>query len=328
MPYSRTVRYESPLVAWHELELTEPAPQWSGAYRPESPRLMVPGSHWVEAEQRGERFVCDALSPLWLTPAQPYRMRQPFGGQRSVVLIFGGGTAGAHDEAGLRGTLPEVGRPRLGPEAHWRLARCRAALDAGAPDRLALEEAALGLLPPWVSADRVAAGARPHRAVERARELLAAEPAADLSLHELADAVACSPFHLARRFRRATGVGLHAYRTRLRMALALQRLADGEEALIQLALDLGYASHSHFSAAFRHCYGLPPSRARELLAGSRVRGGVSASDSAPRDGRTAPDTGARVARPDPSLRPARPARRATRRGLGGGAPLRRISTAR
>ncbi len=278
MPYRRTVRYESALVAWHEIELTEPAPQWSSAYRPESPRLMVPGSHWVEAEQRGERFVCDALSPLWLTPAQPYRMRQPFAGQRSVVLVFGAGACpSADDEEGVGSTTRSGGRPRLGPAVHWRLARCRAALDAGAPDRLALEEAALGLLPAAVgSASPACAEPRPHRAVERARELLAADPATDLSLHELADAVACSPFHLARRFRRATGIGLHAYRTRLRMALALQRLADGEEALIQLALDLGYASHSHFSAAFRTCYGLPPSRARELLAGGRARGGAVA----------------------------------------------------
>lgn len=273
MPYRRTIRYESPLFAWHELELTEPAPQWSSAYRPETPRLMVPGSRWVEAEQRGARFVCDALSPLWLTPAQPYRMRQPFAGQRSVVLIFGSAAAADQDpQEGATGAPPPGARPRLGPRAQWTLARCRAALDAGAPDRLAMDEAVLGLWPAAL-ADPVAedADVRPHRAVERARELIAADPAADLSLQDLADAAACSPFHLARRFRRATGIGLHAYRTRLRMAQALRRLADGEEALIQLALDLGYASHSHFSAAFRACYGLSPSRARELLSARRAR---------------------------------------------------------
>jgi AraC-like DNA-binding protein len=279
---------------------------------------MVPGSHWVEAEQRGERFVCDALSPLWLTPAEPYRMRQPFAGQRSVVLIFGAGTSsGADDEVGVRSATPSGCRPRLGPEAHWRLARCRAALDAGAPDRLALEEAALELLPSaasTASAEVAGASLRPHRAVERARELIAAAPAADLSLQELAGAVACSPFHLARRFRRATGLGLHAYRTRLRMALALQRLADGEEALIQLALDLGYASHSHFSAAFRACYGLPPSRARELLSGGHALGGAHDSGRARADARR-------------GARPAASTRSAARRRAGSGAALRRISTA-
>lgn len=274
MPYRRTVRFESPLVAWHEIELTEPAPQWSGAYSPESPRLMVPGSRWVEAEQRGERFVCDALSPLWLTPATPYRMRQPFAGQRSLVLVFGGAAAEAAlgDEAGGRAAVPRrLRRPRLDPAAHWALARCRASLEAGEADRLQLEETVLALLPSLPSLPAAAGDEAPtaHRAVERARELLAADPGADRSLRELAMAAACSPFHLARCFRRATGLGLHAYRTQLRMALALQRLAEGEQALIQLALDLGYASHSHFSAVFRAFHGVPPSRAREVLGRSR-----------------------------------------------------------
>lgn len=271
MPYHRAVRYASPLLAWHELELTEAVPAWSDHYRPDSPRLMLPASHWIEAEQGGQRFVCDSLSPLWLTPALPYRMRQPFKGQRSVVLVFGG----EH--------LPRR-RLVLSPRALWMLTACRALLDAGAPDRLALEEAALALLQSEANDgvnDGVNAGADvdvgadahaqhptdpvAHRAVERARELLAGDPAADLSLHELAAAVASSPYHLARRFRRATGVSLHGYRTRLRMALALQRLAAGETQLVQLALELGYASHSHFSAAFRACHGVPPSRARELF---------------------------------------------------------------
>ncbi|MCW5635281.1 MAG: helix-turn-helix transcriptional regulator [Rubrivivax sp.] len=265
MPYQRTIRYTSPLLAWHEIELTEPAPQWSGAYRPETARLVLPGSCWLQAEQAGERFVCDALSPLWLTPERPYRLRQPFAGQRSVVLIVG-----------ARADLPPAAsravarRPRLGAAALWRLAQCRAALDAR-PDRLAFEEAALSLLPGDGPDDGQGVAPPPtHRAVERARELLAAEPAADRSLHDIARAVASSPFHLARCFRRATGLGLHAYRTRLRMALALQRLADGERQLVQLALELGYASHSHFSAAFRACFGFAPSHARERL-GPRAR---------------------------------------------------------
>jgi AraC-like DNA-binding protein len=82
--------------------------------------------------------------------------------------------------------------------------------------------------------------------------------------------VAASPFHLARRFKRANGVGLHRYRTRLRMALALARLGDGATDLTALALDLGFNSHSHFSAAFGAHFGVAPSRARDLL-GCRAR---------------------------------------------------------
>ena len=277
LPYRRTIRFESSLVAWHELVLTESAPAWSDVYRAESPRLLIPGSHWIEAEQCGRRFFCDALTPLALTPEVSYRTRQPHRGQRSVVLVFGG-------DAG--DVLGPSCRPRLGTAALWRLACCRAALEQGATDRLGLEETLLALLAES-GADSAPAGdhsgAAPHargriavravggivdRAVERARERLACDPATQDSLHEIARAVGASPFHLARRFKRTNGIGLHAYRTRLRMALALARLGEGEDDLTGLALDLGYSSHSHFTATFRSHCGATPSHARGRLARS------------------------------------------------------------
>jgi AraC family transcriptional regulator len=51
----------------------------------------------------------------------------------------------------------------------------------------------------------------------------------------------------------------------VRLLLALERLEDGERDLSRLALDLGYSSHSHFTAAFRRSFGTPPSAARKLL---------------------------------------------------------------
>jgi AraC family transcriptional regulator len=258
VPYHRSIRYVSPLVSWHELVLAESMPEWSGAYRPDSPRLLVPGTRWIEAEQRGQRFVCDALTPLVLMPDVPYRTRQPFTGQRSIVLVFG-----------MDAPLWET-RLRFGPAAQWRLARCRASLEGGVLDRLAFEEELLALLPANDEADPGKAERRPDRVAERARELLASDPATSQSLHEVACALSTSPFHLARRFKRANGIGLHGYRTRLRMTQALNRLAEGEDDLTRLALDLGYSSHSHFTAAFRAQFGLAPGRARSLLA-SRAR---------------------------------------------------------
>lgn len=255
MPYRRTIRYAGPLVAWHELELEASMSEWSSTYRAESPRLLVPGSRWIEAEQRGRRFLCDALTPIALTPEVPYRTRQPFVGQRSIVLVF---------ESGEAGVLSRAARLRFGPAEHWRLARCRAALDHGAPDRLGFEEELLALLAACEMGP--APDESVNRAVERAREQLANDPSTSDSLHEIARVAAASPFHLARCFKRSHGIGLHAYRTRLRMALALARLGDGEDDLTRLALDLGYSSHSHFTAAFRVHFGVPPSRARGLLA--------------------------------------------------------------
>ena len=86
-----------------------------------------------------------------------------------------------------------------------------------------------------------------------------------LTLTSIARAVDCSVFHLCRSFRRATGLTLHAYRDEVRLRLALERLERGERDLSRLALDLGYSSHSHFTAAFRRSFGAPPSSARKLL---------------------------------------------------------------
>ena len=41
--------------------------------------------------------------------------------------------------------------------------------------------------------------------------------------------------------------------------------SSGERDLSRLALDLGYSSHSHFTAAFRRSFDVPPSAARKLL---------------------------------------------------------------
>ena len=101
--------------------------------------------------------------------------------------------------------------------------------------------------------------------IQRTRAMLAAEPARRWRLDELARAVYCSPFHLARQFRSVTGVSVSGYLLRLRLALASERLAEGADDLAALAADLGFASHSHFSARFRSVFGLPPGVVRQAL---------------------------------------------------------------
>ena len=49
------------------------------------------------------------------------------------------------------------------------------------------------------------------------------------------------------------------------MVAALHRLSEGERDLSQLALDLGYSSHSHFSAVFTTTYGQGPAALRRNL---------------------------------------------------------------
>ncbi len=101
---------------------------------------------------------------------------------------------------------------------------------------------------------------------ERARGELAAHFAEALPLGELARRLGSSPFHLARSFRRVTGTTLHAHQIQLRLRAAVERLARPGIDLTGLALDLGFSSHSHFTAAFRRAFGAPPAALRGRLA--------------------------------------------------------------
>jgi AraC-like DNA-binding protein len=99
---------------------------------------------------------------------------------------------------------------------------------------------------------------------EPVKEVLAARLGDRLTLADLGREVGVSPYHLARSFRRATGLSIHQYRIQLRLRTALLRLGhDGD--LSSLGLDLGFASHSHFTHAFRSLFGLPPSTVRGML---------------------------------------------------------------
>jgi len=101
---------------------------------------------------------------------------------------------------------------------------------------------------------------RRREITERAKELLLADLASNPGLSELARSVDCSPHHLCRVFRRETGWSLHRFRTEARLRIALEQIRERRGDLTGLALDLGFSSHSHFTAAFRATFGLPPSR--------------------------------------------------------------------
>jgi AraC-like DNA-binding protein len=132
---------------------------------------------------------------------------------------------------------------------------------AGEPhDALFVEETALGLLRSVLRHDAARSTRDAHRALaEAAKELLVSTMSEPLSLQELAARLSVSPFHLARVFRRETGYSLHAYRIHLRLRQALVRLPENRGNLTALALELGFASHSHFTDTFRRAFGVAPS---------------------------------------------------------------------
>jgi AraC family transcriptional regulator len=75
--------------------------------------------------------------------------------------------------------------------------------------------------------------------------------------------------YLTQVFQQVEGVPLYRYHLTLRLARALDLLAEYDD-LSALGLELGFSSHSHFSAAFQRTYHRSPSSFRDATAKRRV----------------------------------------------------------
>lgn len=95
-----------------------------------------------------------------------------------------------------------------------------------------------------------------------ALSLMHAEPGRQWGLQELARAVAMSRTSFAERFRAVADVPPPTYLHRWRMLLAQRALRDGDTRVGALATELGYASESAFSTAFKRAVGESPLRYR------------------------------------------------------------------
>ncbi len=132
--------------------------------------------------------------------------------------------------------------------------------DASHADRLACEEAFVVFM---------AHVSEHHLSLRRARAMPASiartkariddDPAAPLSLAELAAEAGLSRFQLLRSFARETGLPPHAYRMQRRVTLARHLIAQGS-ALADVAASVGFADQSHMTRAFVQSFGLTPSR--------------------------------------------------------------------
>ncbi|MFI7067838.1 AraC family transcriptional regulator [Kribbella sp. NPDC050124] len=98
-----------------------------------------------------------------------------------------------------------------------------------------------------------------------ALSLMHDEPGKSWGLEELARAAAMSRTSFAERFRTVAGVPPLTYLNRWRMLLAQRALKDDDVRVGSLASDLGYASESAFSTAFKREVGESPLRYRHRV---------------------------------------------------------------
>lgn len=283
------VLYQGPLASVRDSECWEPR-------SPGTPEELARSHHLVFTRrgvfvklQGRRRVVAEPTRVLLFNEGEPYRMSHPVdGGDDCTVLEFPAhvvaDVAARHDPAAAdREERPFAhAHAPATPALLLRTHLLRLRLHGGAFGALVAEEEAIGVLDDVLGLAHAAHDAptprlRPstrrarRELVEATRVALARDPRADVSLAALAREVAASPFHLARTFRAATGVPVHQYLLQLRAALALERLADDDVSLGMLALELGFASHSHFTTAFRRVVGTTPSAVRERLSGARLR---------------------------------------------------------
>lgn len=159
------------------------------------------------------------------------------------------------------------------PATLLRVFRLRSRLGKGLATPLEAGEELLQILAEVLSQASTSRVPRSRPITERARrqrrelteavkQLLAASPDQPASLPSLAERFDSSPFHLTRLFRQETGLPIHQYHTRLRVTAALDHLTDSGATLSAIGLDVGFSSHSHFTAAFRGVFGVTPSRVR------------------------------------------------------------------
>lgn len=209
-----------------------------------------------------DQAVAEANQVLFFNANEGYRVRHPVaGGDGSLTLVI--------EESQLAELAPvdilhrrtriafRRQRLRIDARAQALVALLRQRLHRKVAESLEAEVLALTLvrrtLGPHSSHAPSGTSGR-QKLVDRAKLVLSSDLMRRWTLAEIAGELRVSPVYLTQVFQQVEGLPLYQYQLRLRLARALDLLARYDD-LTTLALDLGFSSHSHFSAAFRRLYG-------------------------------------------------------------------------
>ncbi len=118
------------------------------------------------------------------------------------------------------------------------------------------------------------------RAVNLARDYLAAHPREQTSASTLEKIAGTDRFTIARHFRWAFGTSPDRYRTLRRLALARAAIESGRS-LARAASEAGFADQSHMTRQFKRTYGLTPGRWMALTTNWSRETGASVTKPAP-----------------------------------------------
>jgi AraC family transcriptional regulator len=256
--------------------------------------VVLPREGFFVRHVRGETIAADPNHALFFNRSESYRVSHPVaGGDRCTVLAFA--------TRQIQDCLEHVDPDALACETrlfrnthtptspefdllHRRLLR---AVGTEA-EQLEVEEIAVNLLAGLIcsatdsavsvtpTSRRTGTTRRYDNLVARVKAEMSRRLGEKLDLAMIAASVHVSPYHLCRVFRSQTGFSLSSYHRRLRLRTALQRILDGENNLTELAVEMGFAHHSHFTSAFSREFGIPPSANRARLGMIELRTAASA----------------------------------------------------
>ncbi len=242
-------------------------------------QIVIPiAGTFVRHDSTG-KFAVDVNHAAFFHKWRPFRVSHPaFGGDACIVFALAPrlraefmrwyGPSDDADEAAPFPVdwLPLAGRPHIG------LRQTVDSLSDGSyASALDIEERALQLLGEVVRAAFGASRRSEHlsrrtnssaREVAHQAKLVLAERLKEkVTLGDVASAVHCSPYYLSRVFGVEAKISLHRYLNRLRLRASLESISGNpKQSIADVALEHGFSSHSHFSAAFRLEFGISPSQ--------------------------------------------------------------------
>lgn len=88
-----------------------------------------------------------------------------------------------------------------------------------------------------------------------------------ITLNDMARAAGLSPMHFAAQFRITTGHSPHQYLLLRRMEEAKRLMAEPNRSLLDVALDIGFQTQSHFTSVFKRLTGKTPGQWRNDVMG-------------------------------------------------------------
>lgn len=278
MQVIRKTLFESDTLQIGAFEARSVRDQCGEVERQDRNTVVLPFSGVFSKHDGSGRYVLGTPShAVFFATDAPYRIGYPGGiGDRALTLRFGDELApdqifahGACGPLAAHGLL--AANAMMLRNLLWQRLRSRAA------DDFEIESLGLDLLRMSLASMRAddaplrrSALVRRMRVLVRVKEAIAVSPSEKWSIARLAQVANLSPFHLCHVFRQLTGTSVYDYVLHERLGQTLDAVLDGDDGLTSIALDAGFASHSHFTARFKRFFGCTPAELRRIATAPRV----------------------------------------------------------